>query len=96
MDAENLAFFEYKHKAGDIQRKHRFQCPEIAHGKVTPHGMKFYHDLRSDIYPDQEVQYICPSLGTRYQRFTLCSNDSSERLTIDFAIKLIELRGENK
>jgi len=96
LDADNLAFFEYKHKAGDIQRKHRFQCPVAEHGKLTPSGMKFYHELWQDIYPHKEVQYIFPSMWTRYKRFTLCSHNMKERLTIDFAIELIELRGENK
>ena len=46
------------------------------------------------MYGDASNHIIFPSIGTRYKRFTLCSKTNDERVTIDFAIELIDLRNK--
>lgn len=87
----NIAFFEYKQKENWLTRKFRYQFPVEEHWKMTKWKKRFFEWVYMSFYwhlPEE----ITPSLETSYKRLTLCSRDSSERLTIDFDIKLKWLR----
>lgn len=90
------AFFEYKQKQEDISRKFRYPIDLKDHGKMTKESTKFYEGISMSFNGRNKVAKLSKSLGTEYQRLTLCSKDSSERVTIDFEIKLSSLRGDKK
>jgi len=90
-----LAFFEYKQKEGKLLRKFRYQMDIDKHGIMTPEAQKFYEGIFTSFYKDEVAPKIYPSLTTHCNRLTLCSKDSSERVTIDFNVRTTNLRGEN-
>lgn len=90
-----IAFFEYKQKENKVTRKFRYQFDLAEHGKMSPESNKFFEGIFQSIYGG-DVPTIFPSLETKYNRLTLCSKDSAERLTIDFNIRLKDLRDDSK
>ena len=48
------------------------------------------------MYNGEKAPKITPAIKTKYSRITLVSNDGSERLTIDFDIRTLDLRDQNK
>jgi hypothetical protein len=44
------------------------------------------------MYNGEKAPKLTPSIETKYNRITLVSKDSSERLTIDFNIRTIDIR----
>jgi hypothetical protein len=97
VDAGDLAFFEYKQKEKGMIRKFRYEYGLANHGTMTDAAMKYYEGVWTSMYGQAPQHIIFPSIGTQYNRFTLCSKTGEERLTIDFNIKVAELRDpENK
>lgn len=90
-----IAFFEYKQKENKVTRKFRYQFDLDHHGKMSPESTKFFEGIYQSVY-GTTPEGIFPSLETKYNRLTLCSKDSAERLTIDFNIRLNDLRNEGK
>jgi len=91
-----VAFFEYKQKQDDLLRKFRYPMNLRDHGKMTTESEKFYEGISSSFQGRGKAKKLSPSLRTEYNRLTLCSKDSSERVTIDFDIKFTSLRGDKK
>lgn len=90
----NLAFFEYKQKENGTTRKFRYQFPVDEHGTITKGKKRFFEGVYMSFY-GALPEKISPSLRTKYNRLTLCSKDSSERVTIDFNIQFQDLRKDN-
>lgn len=91
----DMAFFEYKQKVDWVIRKFRYLFPSEEHWKMTKWKTRFFEWIYSSFYwklPEK----VFPSIKSEYNRLTLCAKNSSERLTIDFDIKLTDLRDENK
>lgn len=91
----DMAFFEYKQKVNWLTRKFRYLFPSEEHGKMTKGKTRFFEWVYSSFYwklPEK----VFPSIRSEYNRLTLCAKDSWERLTVDFDIKLTDLRNENK
>ena len=86
------SFVEYKQKEGRLVRKFRYQCPTSDYGKMTDNAHKFYAKLMQDFNTKHSKKIVSPSLATNYQRITLCSRNSDERVTVDFNIHLEDLR----
>lgn len=90
------AFFEYKQKQGSLSRKFRYPIDLKDHGKMTKESEKFYEGISMWFNGHKQPKKLSKSLKTEYKRLTLCSKDSSERVTIDFEIEFTFLRGEKK
>lgn len=90
------SFFEYKQKQWNLTRKFRYQIDLRDHGKMTKESEKFYEWISMSFNNRKKPKKLSKSARTEYQRLTLCWKDSSERVTIDFEIKLCALRGEKK
>ena len=88
----NLAYFEYKQKINWITSKYRYEFPSEEHGFMTKGKKRFFEWVWQSMYSTVEAPKITPSIQTKYKRITLVSNDGSERLTIDFDIKINNLR----
>jgi len=91
----DMAFFEYKQKVNWLTRKFRYLFPSDEHGKMTKWKTRFFEWVYASFYwklPEK----IFPSLKSEYNRLTLCSKKSSERITIDFNIKVKDLRSESQ
>ena len=86
------AFFEYKQREGDLVRKFRYECPIDHHGTMTEEAHRFYAELVTQFNKDHKKTLVTPSISTNYQRITLCSKNSDERITIDFNLELVDLR----
>lgn len=91
----DIVFFEYKQKKDRLLRKFRYQMKLEDHGKMTPDAEKFFEEIHNKFYPLDPVKKLTPSLVTHCNRLTLCSKDSSERVTIDFNVTTTNLRGNN-
>ncbi len=91
MDSD-MAFFEYKQREWTLVRKFRYQCPTEHHGKMTNDAHKFYAQLVNEFNEKHNKHLVSPSISTHYQRITLCSKNSDERVTIDFNLELGDLR----
>ncbi|USN58376.1 MAG: polyphosphate polymerase domain-containing protein [Candidatus Peribacteria bacterium] len=89
----NLAFFEYKQKENGTTRKFRYEFPSEEHGKMTKGKKRFFEGVYMSFY-GQLPGKISPTLSSKYSRLTLCAKDSGERLTVDFNIRLKDLRKE--
>jgi len=89
-----IAFFEYKQKDKKLTRKFRFQSNLENHWEMTPESEKFVEGIYMSMYWESPMK-ITPALETRYNRLTLCSKDSSERLTVDFNVRVKNLRKED-
>lgn len=88
----NLAYFEYKQKINWVTNKYRYEFPSEEHGFMTKGKKRFFEWVWQSNYNGEIAPKITPSIQTKYKRITLVSNDGSERLTIDFAIKTNNLR----
>ncbi|MDD2871958.1 MAG: polyphosphate polymerase domain-containing protein [Candidatus Gracilibacteria bacterium] len=88
----NLAYFEYKQKINGVTNKYRYEFPSEEHGFMTKGKKRFFEGVWQSNYNGEIAPKITPSIQTKYKRITLVSNDGSERLTIDFAIKTNNLR----
>lgn len=88
----NLAFFEYKQKTRWVTSKYRYEFPSEEHGFMTKGKTRFFEWVWQSMYEDTKTPKISPSIKTKYKRITLVSKDWSERLTIDFDIRSIDLR----
>lgn len=91
----NLAFFEFKQKNDWITSKYRYEFPAEEHGFMTKGKKRFFEWVWQSTYDGQKAPKITPSIKTTYKRITLVSRDASERLTIDFDIKTLDLRWDN-
>lgn len=91
----NLAFFEYKQKENWITSKYRYEFPAEEHGFMTKWKNRFFEWVWQSLYLGDKAPKITPSIKTTYKRITLVCKDWSERLTIDFDIKTLNLRDKN-
>lgn len=91
-----IAFFEYKQKQKWITRKFRYQFKDVKeHGTMTCESTKFFEWAYQTFYW-KSPEKIFPALATKYHRITLCSKSNDERVTVDFNIKLEDLRNKWK
>lgn len=90
----NLVFFEYKQKINWITHKYRYNIPYKYNWKITPWSQKFYESIWNNIYNNKLPPSISPSINTKYNRITLIDKKWKERLTIDFNIKINNLRNK--
>jgi hypothetical protein len=91
----NLAFFEFKQKNNWITSKYRYEFPSEEHGFMTRGKKRFFEWVWQSTYNWEKAPKITPSIKTTYKRITLVNKDGSERLTIDFDIRTLDLRWEN-
>jgi hypothetical protein len=92
----NLSFFEYKHKLDGITSKYRYEFPSEEHGIMTKGKKRFFEWVWQSINNWEKAPKITPSIKTRYKRITLVSKLGEERLTIDFWIKIKNLRNNEQ
>lgn len=91
-----IAFFEYKQKQNWITRKFRYQFSDIIeHWTMNNESNKFFEWVYQSFY-SKSPEKIFPALATKYQRITFCSKSNDERVTVDFNIRLEDLRNEGK
>lgn len=91
-----IAFFEYKQKQKWVTRKFRYQFTDTKdHGKMNNESNKFFEWAFQSFY-SRSPENIFPSLATKYHRITLCSKSNDERVTVDFNIRLEDLRNKGK
>lgn len=91
-----IAFFEYKQKQKWITRKFRYQFKDIKeHGNMSCESTKFFEWAYQSFY-SKAPEKILPSLSTKYHRITLCSKSNDERVTVDFNIRLEDLRNKKE
>ena len=86
-----LAFFEFKQKENGVTKKYRYEFPFLEHGTMTRGKKRFFDWVYQSNY-NVPAPAILPAIRTRYNRITLVSNSSEERLTIDFNIKVKDVR----
>lgn len=91
----DLAFFEYKQKINWITSKYRYEFPSEEHGFMTKGKKRFFEWVWQSMYYWEETPKICPAIRTKYKRITLVSKDWSERLTVDFDVKTLDLRSRH-
>lgn len=92
----SIAFFEYKQKQKWVTRKFRYKFDDLKdHWKMTKESTKFFEWAYQSFY-SEAPENIFPSLATKYNRITFCSKTNDERLTIDFNIRLEDLRNDWK
>lgn len=89
-----LTYFEFKQRYYETVRKFRFEQKNSAHGKFNAKSKKFFDSLYRDTYGDKLNQKITPSIITEYKRFTLCSKNNDERLTIDTKLRFTNSRNK--
>lgn len=89
-----LTYFEFKQKYYETVRKFRFEQKSSAHGKFNMKSKKFFDRLYRDTYWEKLNQKITPSIITEYKRFTLCSKNNDERLTIDTKLRFTNSRNK--
>lgn len=91
-----IAFFEYKQKQNWITRKFRYQFNDLnEHGEMNNESNKFFEWVYQSFY-SKTPEKIFPALATKYQRITFCSKSNDERVTVDFDIRLEDLRNKWK
>jgi hypothetical protein len=88
-----LAFFEYKQKENGITKKYRYQFPFLEHGTMTKGKNRFFDGVYQNNY-EEKTPDISPSIRTKYNRLTLVATDGEERLTIDFNIRVQDVRNK--
>ncbi len=91
----NLAFFEFKQKRKWVTNKYRYDFPSEEHGFMTRWKKRFFEWVWQSIYENKKIPKITPSIETKYERITLVKNDWSERLTIDYNVRTVDLRDKN-
>ena len=93
----NLTFFEYKQKKDWITNKYRYNSNNNEHWKMSIWKEKIFEWLWKNLYKNWEnIPKIFPSIKTKYKRITLVDKTWEERLTIDFDIKIVNLRNEKE
>lgn len=85
----NEAFFEFKQKDGKLIRKRRIPISIDQHGHMTDETHTFYAGLCTSLDMIHSKQSLQATIGTQYNRITLCSKNNDERITIDFNITLV-------
>jgi len=91
-----IAFFEYKQKQNWVTRKFRYQFKDTKeHGTMNKESNKFFEWVYQSFY-SKAPEIIFPSLATKYHRITFCSKSNDERVTVDFNIRLQDLRNDWK
>ena len=90
----NLAFFEYKQKMNWITSKYRYEFPSEEHGFMTKWKERFFEWVWQSMYEGTKAPKLTPAVKTKYKRITLVSKDCTERLTIDFDIRILDLRAK--
>ena len=89
----STTFFEYKQKANWMTTKYRYNIPIKEHWKMTIWEKKIFEWIWKSNYTNWEkIPNIFPSIITKYKRITLVDKMWWERLTIDFDIKIVNLR----
>ena len=91
----NLAFFEYKQKNNWITSNYRYEFSSEEHWFMTRGKQRFYEWVWQSMYAGEKAPKITPAIKTKYKRITLVSKDSTERLTIDFDVRTLNLRDNN-
>ena len=91
----DIAFFEYKQKENWITKKFRYQFDVSEHGQISQKSEEFFNWIYENIY-SQTLNWLSPSIETKYNRITLCSKDLKERFTIDFNITFKDLRSDRE
>ena len=91
----NLAFFEYKQKNNWVTTKYRYDFPAEEHGFMTKGKKRFFEWVWQSLYNNLKAPKLTPAIKTKYKRITLVSKCGSERLTIDFDIRTLDLRDKN-
>lgn len=86
-----LAFFEYKQKEAGITKKYRYEFPFLEHGTMTRGKKRFFDGVYQSNY-GESAPIIYPAIRTRYNRMTLVAKTGEERLTIDFNIRVQDVR----
>ena len=87
-------YFEFKQKYYETVRKFRFEQKNSSHGKFDNKCKKFFDRLYRDTYGEKLSSKISPSIITEYKRFTLCSKENDERLTIDTKLRFTNSRNK--
>lgn len=90
----DIAFFEYKQKQDKVTRKFRYQMDVAGHGKMTEESQKFFEGVYQSMYGTSPKKEITPALETHYNRLTFCSKSNDERVTVDFNIRLKDVRNK--
>ncbi len=90
----DLAFFEYKQKQNKVTRKFRYQMDVSGHGKMTDESKKFFEGVYQSMYSTGPKKDISPALETHYNRLTFCSKNNDERVTVDFNVRLKDIRNK--
>lgn len=90
----HLAFFEYKQKEDGVTKKFRYEFPFLEHGTMTKGKKRFFDWVFQSSYSEKTPD-ISPSIRTRYNRLTLVAVDGEERLTIDFNIRVQDVRNRS-
>lgn len=92
----SIAFFEYKQKQNWVTRKFRYQFKDtMEHGTMNKESNKFFEWVYQSFY-SASPESIFPALATKYHRITFCSKSNDERVTVDFNVRLQDLRNEGK
>ncbi len=90
-----ITFFEYKQKENWVIKKLRYQFDKDKKDEIDNEANDFFKTNFKNFYK-LDPKDIFPSLSTKYNRITLCSKDFKERLTIDFNLRLQDLRNPLK
>ncbi len=88
----DLYFFEFKQKNNGHMRKFRYEIEKEQHGVMDQVWYNFIEDVYASLFDRSIGKFIFPSLSTQYQRVTLCHKTKPEKITIDFALKVKNLR----
>jgi hypothetical protein len=92
----DLAFFEFKQKEWDVTRKFRYKIESTGRQQMTDNDQRFYASIYQSIDPKAPKQVLVPSIEISFQRVTIVSKKSDERLTIDFNLTYRDLRNPKK
>lgn len=92
----DMAFFEFKQKINGVTQKFRYQFPSEEHGIMTKWKKRFFEWVWQSMYQGTpDAPHIFPAMQTKYKRITLVEKEWTERLTIDFSMKTLDLRDED-
>jgi hypothetical protein len=81
--------FEVKVKLDDDETaKENLDYDLSDHGQVTPAARKFLERVIVETTGREAPEELRPALATRFRRATLGADDGSDRITIDFELKL--------
>jgi hypothetical protein len=84
-----LCSFEVKVKqADDETAKENLEYDISDHGKITPEARRFLEKVISNATGRDAPDELRPALTTSFRRGTLGAKDGSDRITIDFELRL--------